>query len=148
MHNIYKIAIIIVGLLLALSSKAQVGDAVYLQKPWQAKWIMVPGANPTGYGVYYFRKPIELASVPKTYPVYVSADNRYKLFVNEKLVSLGPARGDLAHWNYETVDLAPFLRSGQNIIAAQVWNEGGLKLEKLPVKSRKEQDQNIERRVS
>ena len=53
----------------------------------------------------------------------MSADNRYKLFVNEKLVSLGPARGDLTHWNFETVDIAPYLQAGQNIIAARVWNE-------------------------
>lgn len=62
-------------------------------------------------------------------PKRFSADNRYKLFVNEKLVSLGPARGDLTHWNYETVDLAPFLREGRNIIAAQVWNEAELRTE-------------------
>jgi len=57
------------------------------------------------------------------------ADNHYKLFVNEKLVSLGPARGDLQHWNYEPVDLTPFLRTGKNTIAAQVWNEGELRTE-------------------
>src|SRR4051794_19812519 len=92
-------------------------------------WITVPGASPTGYGIYYFRKGLELTSIPKTFPVYVSADNRYKLFVNEKLVSMGPARGDLAHWNYETVNLAPYLQTGRNIIAAQVWNEAELRAE-------------------
>jgi len=126
-----KLPIIIVGFLLPLSLKlkAQVIEASYLHEPWKASWISVPGANPTGYGVYYFRKGFELTSVPKAFPVYVSADNRYKLFVNQKLVSIGPARGDLAHWNYETVDLTPFLKVGQNIIAAQVWNEAELRTE-------------------
>jgi hypothetical protein len=32
----------------------------------------------------------------------------------------------LGHWRYETYDLAPFLRSGQNILAAAVWNFGVL----------------------
>ena len=96
---------------------------------WNAQWISVPDINPNGYGVYYFRKSIELSSVPKTFPVHVSADNRYKLFVNGKLVSLGPARGDLLHWNYETVDLAPYLHSGNNVVAAQVWNEGEYRAE-------------------
>jgi hypothetical protein len=59
----------------------------------------------------------------------VSADNRYKLFVNGKLVSLGPARGDIFHWNYETVDLAPFLLNGKNVIAAIVWNFGDMRPE-------------------
>jgi len=124
-----QLLIIIIGLLLSLTLGAQEVDASYLHEPWKAKWITVPGANPTGYGVYYFRKGFELTSIPKAFPIYVSADNRYKLFVNEKLVSLGPARGDLAHWNYETVDLSPFLKIGSNIIAAQVWNEADLRSE-------------------
>jgi hypothetical protein len=33
------------------------------------------------------------------------------------------------HWNYETVDLAPHLTAGKNIIAAKVWNEGEYKPE-------------------
>ncbi len=37
--------------------------------------------------------------------------------------------GDLAHWNYETVDLAPFLRAGKNTIAALVYNEADVRPE-------------------
>lgn len=51
----------------------------------------------------------------------------YKLYVNEELVSVGPALGDIQHWNYDIVDLAAYLKSGENIIAAKVWNEGNLK---------------------
>lgn len=95
-----------------------------LTKAWAAYWIGVPNAEPTGYGVYYFRKSLDILAVPSTFVVHVSADNRYKLFVNGSLVSLGPARGDLKHWNFETVNIARFLKNGRNIIAAQVWNEG------------------------
>lgn len=35
---------------------------------------------------------------------------------------MGPARGDLNHWRYETVDLAPHLKAGRNVLAAVVWN--------------------------
>lgn len=99
---------------------------------WKAAWIAVPGASVEGYGVYLFRKCIQLSDKPATLPVYVTADNRYKLFVNGQLVSLGPARGDIAHWKYATVDLAPWLRSGMNCVAAQVWNEGEDKPEAQP----------------
>lgn len=95
-----------------------------LQKRWQAAWISVPNTSPDGYGVYLFRKSIDLASKPQSFIIHVSGDNRYKLFINEKIVSMGPARGDLAHWNFETVDIAPYLQAGKNIVAAQVWNEG------------------------
>jgi hypothetical protein len=65
-----------------------------------------------------------LASVPATYPVRVSADNRFQLFVNGQRAGDGPARGDLTHWRYERFDLAPLLKSGQNLITATVWNFG------------------------
>jgi alpha-L-rhamnosidase len=90
---------------------------------WKAQWITAQGVDETAYGVYDFRKSIDLAAKPSTFFVHVSADNRYKLYVNGTLVSLGPARGDLNYWNYETVDLAPWLNAGKNTITAIVWNE-------------------------
>jgi alpha-L-rhamnosidase len=100
-----------------------------LTRQWDAQWISVPGEPADGYGVYLFRKSLELKSAPVSFVVHVSADNRYKLFVNEKLVSAGPARGDFYYWNFETIDLAPYLVTGNNIIAAQVWNEADLRPE-------------------
>jgi alpha-L-rhamnosidase len=114
---------------LLVSGQVSVKDQPRQVVEWDAKWIAVPGEPASNYGVYLFRKTLDLKSVPASFLVHVSADNRYKLFVNEKLVSLGPARGDLYYWNYETIDLAPFLNAGNNIIAAQVWNEGELRPE-------------------
>ena len=91
---------------------------------WNAKWISVPDAGANDYGIYYFRKDLSLGSVPAKYEVLVTGDNRYKLYVNEALVSLGPAKGDVTHWNYEKVDLAPYLKAGDNVVAALVFNEG------------------------
>lgn len=116
-------AITIVWILFSSVAKAQQIDKAYLQNQWKASWITVPGTNSTSYGVYLFRKNIELTTIPKSFPVFVSADNRYKLYVNEQLVSVGPAKSDLSHWKFEIVDLAPYLISGKNIISAKVWNE-------------------------
>jgi alpha-L-rhamnosidase len=116
-------------LLVSTFSFAQKIAPSILENRWQAFWITVPSATTDGYGVYLFRKTIELASKPSSFIVHISADNRYKLFINEKLVSMGPARGDLSHWNFETVDIAGFLKEGKNTIAAQVWNEGEWKPE-------------------
>ena len=91
---------------------------------WNARWISVPGTGAQDYGVYYFRKDVDLAAVPADYVVHVTGDNRYKLYVNGTLVSMGPAKGDVAHWRYETVDLAPYLKAGKNALAALVYHEG------------------------
>jgi alpha-L-rhamnosidase len=98
-------------------------------KPWNANWISAKGETGKDYGVFYFRKQIDLSEKPSFFKVKVSADNRYKLFVNGTLISLGPARGDIYFWNYEEVDLAPYLVAGKNTVSAIVWNEAELRPE-------------------
>lgn len=95
-----------------------------LTKAWSAKWISVPGADPFNYGVYHFRRDFELKEKPASFVVHVSGDNRYELFVNGQRVSMGPARGDVFHWRYETVDIASQLKAGRNVLAAVIWNLG------------------------
>jgi hypothetical protein len=94
---------------------------------WHAFWIEAPGTPPEDYGVYHFRRTFDLQTKPEHFRVRVSGDNRYQLYVNGKLVSWGPARGDLTHWRYETVDLAPQVEVGKNALAAVVWNDGAEK---------------------
>jgi hypothetical protein len=91
---------------------------------WQASWITHPTAPLREPIVLHFRRGLRLAAVPASYPVRVSADNRFILFVNGKRVGDGPARGDLDHWRYERFDLAPLLKPGENLITATVWNFG------------------------
>lgn len=107
------------------TAQAQPSPQLRTQK-WTARWISAPGISGQEYGVYHFRKNFDLAEKPDSFHIAVSADNRYKLYVNGQLASLGPARGDLLHWNYEFVDIAPWLRKGQNTLAAVVWNGGPL----------------------
>jgi hypothetical protein len=120
---------------MALSAFSQEVRKDLLQQAWEAQWITGPGepvnrrtATSDGslreYGVFKFRKQVDLEEKPASFIVHVSADNRYKLFVNGNPVSHGPARGDLYFWNFETVDLAPYLREGRNTVAAVVWNDG------------------------
>jgi alpha-L-rhamnosidase len=119
----------ICALLFTKHASAQATHKPVLTKPWSAFWISARGETGRDYGVFYFRKSIDLATKPATYMVNVSADNRYKLYVNGTLVSLGPARGDTYFWNYEQVDLAPYLLAGKNTIAATVWNEAEMRPE-------------------
>jgi hypothetical protein len=91
------------------SASAAPGRQDPIRRLWRASWIAVPGAPATEYGVYHFRRTFELAAKPERFVVHVSGDNRYQLFVNGRRVAWGPARGDLFHWRYETVDAAPYL---------------------------------------
>lgn len=90
-----------------------------------AKWIWYPNFRDHDEVLpgrfVLFRKVVNLKAIPST-PclVNVSADTRYRLFVNDKSVAFGPCKSYPTRWYYETVDLQPFLRLGQNVISAKV----------------------------
>jgi hypothetical protein len=114
-------------LLISFSVKGQGDHTVnpsLLKNYWSASWISCPNVPQKDYGVYHFRKTFELSAKPAAFVVNISADNRYRLFVNGKAVCSGPARGDLYNWYFETVDIAPYLNKGSNVVAALVWNMG------------------------
>ena len=87
-----------------------------------ASWIAPPGMPGDSAVVFHARRTFDLASRPDRFIVHVSADNRYRLYVNGEQVLSGPQRSDVMHWRYETIDLAPRLHAGRNVIAALVWN--------------------------
>lgn len=129
-----KIAIIPI-LLFAVKLSAQTVQQLPIEKinpsllnsRWKAQWIAHPTESIIDYGVFNFRKSVDLKEVPKEFIIHISADNRYRLFVNGTAVCFGPARADLEHWAFESIDIAPFLKPGRNLIAAEVWNFGELK---------------------
>jgi alpha-L-rhamnosidase len=123
MKSFFTAILLVAGLLFVKTGYAQSSTINLANSEWHANWISAPNDAGTTYGVYHFRKSINLAAKPASFIIHVSADNRYKLYVNGTLVSLGPARGDTYYWNYETVDIAPYLSLGKNTIAALVWNE-------------------------
>ena len=101
---------------------------------WQPQWIWTgttrnAGKVPVGA---HFRKQLTLPSHARIASAYakVSADRAYRLWVNGRLVSRGPADPGsdewlFTHWShqwlYDQVDLTPYLHSGQNVIAAEVF---------------------------
>ncbi len=108
---------LLIGLMVASSIFAE-------DVKWTAQWIMHPTVQPQSAAMILFRKSFDLPSKPASFVVHVSADNHYRLFVNGKYVTRGPARGDLSHWFFETLDLSPYLQAGKNTIAAEVVNWG------------------------
>ena len=105
-----------------LTQAAPQSDAPHHE--WNASWVTHPTAPLREPVVLHFRRDLDLASAPPSYPVRVSADNRFILYVNGSRVGDGPARGDLGHWRYEKFDIAPYLKPGRNLITATVWNFG------------------------
>ena len=99
-------------------------DIDLLKYTWKAQWITHPSESSLDYGVFLFRHEFNLENIEDAFNIFVSADNRYRLFVNGERVSYGPSIGDLAHQRYETVDISDQLKVGRNVIAAEVVNFG------------------------
>lgn len=84
-------------------------------------WITSKQAVCQETAVYRFQKTFmvqDQSSAKLT--VRVSAEARYKLYLNGTLVSLGPCKGNEFARYYETVDLASYLVQGENILYADV----------------------------
>lgn len=72
----------------------------------------------------YFRRSFTIDSALAAAHVHVSADGRYQLFINGRFVGRGPARCHPARQCVEHFDIAPYLHTGQNVIAALVHSYG------------------------
>jgi hypothetical protein len=99
-------------------------SVIYPTFSLNADWISCPNENLKDYGVYHLRKTFELEHQPAHFIVHLTGDQRYRFFVNGEPVCFGSARGDLRNWYYETIDIAPYLKVGKNVLAAQLWNMG------------------------
>ncbi|MEN9895083.1 MAG: hypothetical protein RIR97_935 [Pseudomonadota bacterium] len=71
-----------------------------------------------------FRRDIVFESVPQSAKLIITADSRYRLWVNGHYVCRGPARSWPQAQQMDEVEIAPCLVSGVNRIAVQVYCPG------------------------
>jgi hypothetical protein len=67
------------------------------REEWSAIWITNPDIYLSEFAVIHFRKSFELPEKPESFIVHVSADNRYRLFLNGMEICEGPQRSNLWH---------------------------------------------------
>ncbi len=91
---------------------------------WRAKWIWDEENIDKNNVFMCFSKKVTLEKLPSQLIASISADSKYWLYVNgetvvfEGSVKRGPAK-DSGY--YDSIDLAPFLKEGENSICALVW---------------------------
>lgn len=67
----------------------------------------------------YFRCELELAEEAGS-KIVITANSRYRLWINEQPVLSGPCKGDRYRHFYEEVDISDKLKIGKNVFAVQV----------------------------
>lgn len=73
-----------------------------------------------------FRSPAGWQVNPKSGPVelFITADSRYKLWVNGRFVARGPGRSYPHYQSVDRLDITGRLQPGQNLLAVQVYQPG------------------------
>ena len=91
---------------------------------WKAKWIWDKD-NLTEKNVWMcFSKKVSIDKVPEEFVADISADSKYWLYINGKTaVYEGSVKrgADENSGYYDSVDIAPYLKQGENTICALVW---------------------------
>ncbi len=91
---------------------------------WKAKWIWDKD-NLTENNVWMcMSKKVALDNIPDELTAHISADSKYWLYINgetvifEGSVKRGPEKNS---GYYDSINIAPYLRKGENSICALVW---------------------------
>ena len=83
-------------------------------------WIG-PKIKPRNSGLYIFTKSVEFEECDKVI-FRLSADTRYRFFINGKFVCEGPCQGGGDVKYFETVDATDFIKAGKNLLEVKVWH--------------------------
>ena len=71
-----------------------------------------------------FRRRFICDSLPDSATLYISADDYYKLYINGRFVAQGPAPSYHFSYNYNVIDVSPYLKQGENLIAVHTLYQG------------------------
>ena len=92
--------------------------------PGHAKWIWLQAAQRDKNSYACFRRAFDLAEVPASAKVRITADSRYELYVNGAFVGHGPVRSWPSPWPVDEYDVRHLLRAGRNVVGVLVTHFG------------------------
>ena len=123
MHQRMKTHFVLAGLLVASVTAWAAEERPGVKM--QSAFIWSPSAPPGKQAYVAFRKSFSLARPPAAARLHIFADSRYILWVNGRYVLRGPCRFMPKRPEYDTVDIASYLRKGSNTIAVLAHNYFG-----------------------
>lgn len=97
------------------------------QEVWKARWIGKQECRSETNSWLAFKKEVNVSEVPDEMVARIAADSKYWLWINDSLavfeggLKRGPSLGDTY---YDEIDIAPFLRKGENCLSVLVWHFG------------------------
>lgn len=92
-------------------------ESLYGRRLWTPDWQEADNLEPR---IVYFRKVIHSDDLTGDCRLNISADSRYKLFINERFVQEGPCKANDGNWYYDECSFGDFIKVGENCIAIEV----------------------------
>ena len=83
---------------------------------------LTPDAHPNRH--ILFRRRFTLPEPPRRARLYITADDYYKLYLNGTFVAQGPAPSYPFRCGYNEIDVTPYLRQGENVLAVHTLYQG------------------------
>jgi hypothetical protein len=83
------------------------------------RWITHKNAGASDNATYYFKKRFTLQALADA-KIEISAQARYKLFINGEFVCCGPCKGTREKTYFDSVDVTHYLKLGENEIFCEV----------------------------
>jgi alpha-L-rhamnosidase len=71
-----------------------------------------------------FRREVQMDAPPASFPIRLTVDGRYTLYVNGTFVGRGPIRCSPLFQRYDRYDIAPHLTAGANVVSLVVHSYG------------------------
>lgn len=105
-------------MMLMLFGGAACADAA---RDYRAMWVWAKVETAQPFQFVKFRKTFELSANPEHATAYIAADTLYRLWVNGRYVTSGPARSSFGKATIDPIDLSRFLRKGSNTVVADVF---------------------------
>ncbi len=94
--------------------------------PFKGYWIWKPQASYNPYQQTIYARRILRCGPLDSALLRIAVDGQYRLVVNGEWVGDGPARSWPEHFQYDTLDLTPYLFDGENelLVIARHWSVG------------------------
>lgn len=103
------------------SELCKLNGAYWMKPPREAYELkgIAPDAKENRF--FFYRLAVRLDE-PASLQLSISANTRYRVWINGEPIGSGPLKGDRWRHYYETMDVSSSLRTGVNVFAVQVWS--------------------------
>ena len=95
-----------------------------LNLPKDLFWIGLNNSFDLHETYFRFRKSFKVKDISKIKNLYITADSRYVLWINSKLISRGPSRSNPCNQIIDVIDITKYIMEGENIICVLVYQPG------------------------